>query len=172
MTLQTTYLGRGGELAVMAELLCRGYNVAVPEVDRGDDIFVVRDEDGDLYRVQVKTAIARPLLGGASTSALFKVKRSQLERPQRPELTFVLVVRSADRWSDFIVLRRYDLQDLHANDRVGKVVGDYLLLELRLSETDVRCGAASVQPFRNNWALWPPLMQGRQEVLEQEERTG
>ncbi len=27
----------------MAELLLRGWNVAIPEVDVGDDIFVVRD---------------------------------------------------------------------------------------------------------------------------------
>lgn len=30
-------------MAVMAEFLVRGYNVAIPEVDIGDDIFVVRD---------------------------------------------------------------------------------------------------------------------------------
>lgn len=43
----------------MAELVSRGYNVAVPEVDIGDDIFVVRDRDGQLSRVQVKTANAK-----------------------------------------------------------------------------------------------------------------
>lgn len=40
----------------MSEFLWRGYNVAIPEVDRGDDIFVVHDDDGTLHRVQVKTA--------------------------------------------------------------------------------------------------------------------
>jgi hypothetical protein len=34
------YVGRAGQLAVMAEFLLRGYNVAIPEVDEGDDIFV------------------------------------------------------------------------------------------------------------------------------------
>ena len=37
------YTGRAGQLAVMAELLLRGWNTAIPEVDVGDDIFVVRD---------------------------------------------------------------------------------------------------------------------------------
>ena len=37
------YVGKGGHLAVMGEFLLRGYNVAMPEVDVGDDIFVVHD---------------------------------------------------------------------------------------------------------------------------------
>jgi len=44
------YLGRAGQLAVMSEFLTRGWNVAIPEVDIGDDIFVVRDSDGNLSR--------------------------------------------------------------------------------------------------------------------------
>ena len=47
------YVGRAGQMAVMAEFLVRGYNVAVPEVDVGDDIFVVKDNDGEYSRVQV-----------------------------------------------------------------------------------------------------------------------
>ena len=40
----TQYTGRAGHLAVMAELLIRGWNTAIPEVDVGDDIFVVWKE--------------------------------------------------------------------------------------------------------------------------------
>ena len=36
------YVGRAGQLAVMSEFLLRGYNVAIPEVDEGDDVLVVR----------------------------------------------------------------------------------------------------------------------------------
>ena len=53
------YLGKAGQLFVMSELLFRGWNVAIPEVDVGDDIFVVKDDSGQLQRVQVKTAIAK-----------------------------------------------------------------------------------------------------------------
>ena len=38
----THYIGKAGHLAVMGELALRGYNVAMPEIDEGDDIFVVR----------------------------------------------------------------------------------------------------------------------------------
>lgn len=41
MSRMNLYLGHAGQMAVMAEFLVRGYNVAIPEVDVGDDIFVV-----------------------------------------------------------------------------------------------------------------------------------
>jgi hypothetical protein len=52
-----SYVGRSGQLAAMSEFLLRGYNVAIPEVDVGDDIFVVYDRLPKLWRIQVKTAI-------------------------------------------------------------------------------------------------------------------
>ena len=36
------YVGKAGHLAVMGELALRGYNVAMPEMDIGDDLFVVK----------------------------------------------------------------------------------------------------------------------------------
>ncbi len=59
----------------MAELLWRGWNVALPEVDLGDDVFVVKDEDGEMFRVQVKTATAREQQ--ASYVAQFRVDLNQ-----------------------------------------------------------------------------------------------
>ena len=37
----THYIGKAGHLAVVVELALQGYNVAVPEIDEGDDILVV-----------------------------------------------------------------------------------------------------------------------------------
>ena len=51
-----TYTGRSGQMAVMAELLDRGCNVAVPEVDVGRDLFAFLDEDADVTHLQIKTA--------------------------------------------------------------------------------------------------------------------
>jgi hypothetical protein len=41
-------MGKAGQLAVMAEFALRGYNVAMPEIDIGDDIFAVNDDNGNL----------------------------------------------------------------------------------------------------------------------------
>ena len=77
---QNLYFGKSGQLAVMAEFLIRGYNVAVPEVDVGEDIFVVRDKDGELSRIQVKTGNANELQSGGFR-VTFKVPLRQLEMP-------------------------------------------------------------------------------------------
>ena len=78
------YTGRAGHLAVMAELLLRGWNTAIPEVDVGDDIFVVRDSDGNMHRVQVKTAVAKTLKSGHS--AHFNLSLSQLSSSRQKRL--------------------------------------------------------------------------------------
>lgn len=97
------YLGRAGQMAVIAEFLARGYNVAVPEVDVGDDIFVVKDQSGDYSRVQVKAAVAAPTAIGYS--ARYAIKLAQIQFPSSPETWFVLANRFEQRWhsvlSDF-----------------------------------------------------------------------
>ena len=44
---RSAYVGKAGQLAVMAEYLMRGYNVAMPEVDEGDDVFVEMQGEDD-----------------------------------------------------------------------------------------------------------------------------
>ncbi len=56
MAEKPTHFGRAGEFFAMSELLLRGWNVAVPVVDVGDDVFVIDDNDKTTYRVQVKSA--------------------------------------------------------------------------------------------------------------------
>ncbi len=81
--MQNLYTGMSGHLGAMSEFLSLGYNVAIPEVDRGDDVFVVRDDDGDLSRIQVKTANARTTQYGYR--AMVAVPMLQLEIPKDPE---------------------------------------------------------------------------------------
>jgi hypothetical protein len=45
MSEKKTHFGRAGEYFAMSERLLRGWNVAVPVVDVGDDVFVIDDND-------------------------------------------------------------------------------------------------------------------------------
>ena len=90
------YLGKAGQAYVMSQFLARGWNVAVPEVDVGDDIFVVRDEIGDFSRIQVKTAHATARKNGFS--APFNLPIEQLRRLTIPELTYCFMIRFEDEW--------------------------------------------------------------------------
>ncbi|MEZ4888769.1 MAG: group I intron-associated PD-(D/E)XK endonuclease [Chitinophagales bacterium] len=80
------YLGQAGQLFAMSEFLARGWNVAVPEVDVGDDMFVVRDKDGIFQRVQVKTGTGK--IKSKSFSTQFSLNFSQLVTPISPELYY------------------------------------------------------------------------------------
>jgi len=71
--MQNLYIGSAGQAAAMSEFLVRGYNVAIPEVDRGDDLFVVQDASGSFNRIQVKTSIAKKKVKKNTYAAQFNI---------------------------------------------------------------------------------------------------
>lgn len=153
-----TFFGRAGEMAVMAELLLRGWNVAVPEIDIGDDVFVVRDSNGEFKRVQVKSANSKQ----QNKSIIFQISISskRLTTPVTPELTLVFPVRSKEdeRWKFFCVINRSTLNTLFVNDNVGNKnsKGD---VNFRFKyETDIKkltIGTADLSKHINDWASFP-----------------
>ena len=142
-------------MAVMSELLWRGWNVAVPEVDVGEDILVVRDEDGDFWRVQVKTATAQPQLAGCS--AQFSISLSQLELTRNPDLIFVFAIRSTGWWEPFIIIDRETLLGEHIAHGVGSVSDGNLILRFSVQDSKLLCSRRDFQAYRNNWSWWPVL---------------
>src|SRR4051812_42530533 len=116
---QNLYVGRAGQLAVMAEFLLRGLNVALPEVDVGDDVFVVKDDSGELWRIQVKTATAYPQRGGYA--AQFNVALGQLRKLRTPDLIYVFATRGPAGWEPFIIVDRRILQTEHEDQGVGSI---------------------------------------------------
>lgn len=107
------YKGKAGHLFVMSELLWRGWNVGIPEVDVGDDVFVVHDKEGDLRRVQVKTTDARIYKNKKGFSATFTIPRDQLKKPKKNEPVFTLVVRKKDAFTDVILIERKELEGIY-----------------------------------------------------------
>jgi hypothetical protein len=152
---QNLYVGRAGQMAVMAELLWRGWNVAIPEVDVGEDVLVVKDEGGDLWRVQVKTATARFQWEGYS--AQFSIPLKQLDAPRVPDLVYVLVIRSATSWEPFIIIDRQTLWDEHRIHGIGSVSRGNLILRFSLQDSHLRCSNRDFLPYRNDWSKWPIL---------------
>lgn len=97
------YMAKAAHLAVMAELAARGYNVAMPEIDIGDDIFAVNDESGNFWRVQVKYGKVKKQT--KSIAAIFSCRENQLQKPDTPELYYVFVFRTDDGWRHVIFSR-------------------------------------------------------------------
>jgi hypothetical protein len=148
----TGYVGKAGHLAVMAEFLLRGYSVAMPEVDVGDDIFVVHDRSGRLWRIQVKTAIGKQRAYGYSGQ--FAVALAQVEEVKEPDLYYVFALRRAAQW-DFLVIPRQLLFEEYRDHGVGSVSGGNVILTLRFRGSEVLCSGRNFQQHRNNWSTWP-----------------
>jgi hypothetical protein len=154
------YLGRAGQLAVMAEFLARGWNVAVPEVDVGDDIFVVRDLDGTLFRVQVKTGAARERKGGVTVT--FSLAHDQLTSPLVPELTYVFAVRQAEAWSAFILIDRLALEEEHRVSGAGSLSKQgKVIFNMALKGSSVLCSGQDFSGYLADWGKWPIIPHGR-----------
>jgi hypothetical protein len=73
-----TFTGASGQMAVIGELLQRGCNAAIPQVDVGTDVFAFRDDGEDVARIQVKTARAKWRKKGRGYSATFGVPMAKL----------------------------------------------------------------------------------------------
>src|SRR5229473_323045 len=104
------YFGRSGQLAVMSEVLYRRRNAAIPEVDVGDDVFVVCDEEENVTRVQGKSANATLQQGGYFVQ--FSIPLSQLKQTDPEGFVYIFPVRWEGRWADFIVIHRITLNHL------------------------------------------------------------
>ena len=146
------HVGKAGHLAVMAEFLLRGYNVAMPEVDIGDDIFVVEDRGGQLWRVQVKTGIGKAKGNGHEVKVAASL--TQLKERRTPDLFYVLALRLEERW-EFLVIPRDLLRAEHMVHDAGSASDDRVLFTLRVEAAGVLCSGRDWQAWRNDWGEWP-----------------
>ncbi|MFO0604534.1 MAG: hypothetical protein U0324_15235 [Polyangiales bacterium] len=164
LTDKTGHLGRAGQLAVMAELLARGWNVAIPEVDVGDDVFVAKDDGTRLTRVQVKTAT--PVDVGGAAVATFLIPPEQLMKAEEVPLVYVFAVPTDARWR-FVVVARRDLSvaraDMEASPRAGQPgrppsrSGSAVSLALRFEATGVSGWGRSFAMWESDWSAFPVL---------------
>jgi hypothetical protein len=145
------YRGRAGHLAVMSELLWRGWNVAIPQVDVGDDIFVVEDERGTFYRVQVKTSEGTHRDYGCS--AQYAISLHQLQTPKTPKLIYILALRFNGQWQDYLVIDRqtilakYETEGMGSHSENNSTINLYIKYETG----SVVCSGIDLSDFRNDW---------------------
>ncbi|MBI4649019.1 MAG: hypothetical protein HY738_21125 [Bacteroidia bacterium] len=152
------YLGKAGHLAVMSEFLTRGWNVAIPEVDIGDDIFVVQDDNGTLKRVQVKTSTSTERKN--NFSGQFNVPISQLrDYIVNFPVYYVFVVRHQNSWTIPILIRQDYLIDHFDNDKIGSEHEGILNLYFSYSETKVECSGIDFTKYIADFTDFPLIEQ-------------
>jgi hypothetical protein len=154
------HIGKSGHLAVMAELANRGYNVAMPEIDIGDDIFAVNDANGNMWRLQVKTSIATQRI--KTTTGQFRVRHSAIVTAMVPELHFVFTLRLPDRFR-FVVINRAVLSNYVQHQNVGSasvVKGTQwvnLYISLNNATGAATCSGTVFTQHLEDWNTWPVL---------------
>jgi Holliday junction resolvase-like predicted endonuclease len=102
----TTYIGKGGEYAVMSELLYRGYNANIMSVDDGIDI--IASKGAKFFYIQVKTTHYN-----SGRISLPGIKRDRFEKFQKHDTYYIFVIRyyleRASR-NEFIIFKHSDLE--------------------------------------------------------------
>lgn len=152
---KTQHIGTAGQLAVMSELAVRGYNVAIPQIDIGDDIFVVNDQAGGLWRIQVKTSNAKHQKTSRAYS--FRTRETAITVAANPDLYFIFVMREPERWR-FLVMTRAVLQSYTQNHNVGTLSpnGMYRNISITLHDDGrATCAGNDLRSFLEDWSHWP-----------------
>jgi hypothetical protein len=149
------YLGKAGHLRVMSEFLLRGYNVATPEVDVGDDVYVVQDDSGKLWKIQVKTATANPSKKGYSAQVKMPLKQLRLVRD--PEIRYIVAIREKKNWQPYIIIGRPDLYTLYKQEGIGSRSGAYVMFRFSFDKSSqkLNLGKRDLTGNMDNWEEWP-----------------
>jgi len=150
------YFAKGGETVAMSELLLRGYNVAVPAVDVGDDIYVVEDAESNLIRVQVKSSNCRKRRYGYMGQV--KLPLAQLRSNKKTKLVYIFALRFEGRWL-FVVTSRDRLEEeveLHHIGAKNKKVM-WLTFQYNVKENTLLCSGKDFSMYLDWEEYFPSL---------------
>jgi hypothetical protein len=147
------YLGRAGQSAAMSYFLGRGWNVATPEVDVGDDLLVIEDQKGFFTRIQVKTT--QSVERETGFRARFTLSIAQLQRRYNPELYYMLMLYRQHEWQHKLLIPRAALLFEYLTHQIGSSSGDNLLLYFSYENGKVMCSGRDFSEFYNNFVDFP-----------------
>ena len=152
-----TYTGRSGQLAVMAELLLRGCNAAVPRGQRRNCVFAFRDDTESVARIQVKTGQGSPYANGDGYVVQFGIPKKDIDRVDNPPLYYALAVWLEGHYVDYFIIGRTKIRDYWNGPEVfgSETVRDRVLY-LQCRE-QVMCREVDLSRSRNTWSSLPPL---------------
>ena len=138
----------------MSEFLMLGWNVAIPEVDIGDDIFVVQDDNGTLRRVQVKTSTSTSRR--SSYSGQFSVSVKNLRNnTSNIKVHYIFIVRHNQEWSKPLIVRQDYLLDHFENNNVGSEANGNITFYISYTNEKVECSGQDFTKYINNFTDFP-----------------
>ncbi|OPX89009.1 MAG: hypothetical protein A4E52_01125 [Pelotomaculum sp. PtaB.Bin013] len=91
------FIGKAGEMAVVSELLFRGFNANILAVDYGADVIALKNNK--VYQVQVKT---RTL--SSRNKVLYQFRKDTFDELNQQGYYVVLVIRDEEGINDYIIM--------------------------------------------------------------------
>jgi hypothetical protein len=140
----------------MSEFLMLGWNVAIPEVDIGDDIFVVQDDNGTLRRVQVKTSTSTTRKN--NFSAQFSVALKNLRNITNILVHYVFLVRHNEEWSKPVIIRQDYLLGHFENDNVGSEASGNITFYFSYANGKVDCSGQDFTKYVKDFTDFPKII--------------
>ncbi len=132
-----------------------GWNVAIPEVDIGDDIFVVQDDNGTLRRVQVKTSTSTTRK--SSFSGQFSVSVKNLGNITNSLAYYIFIVRHNNEWSTPVVIRQDFLLDHFENNKVGAEANGNVTFYFSYAGEKVECSGQDFTKYVRDFTDFPQI---------------
>jgi hypothetical protein len=139
----------------MSEFLMLGWNVAIPEVDIGDDIFVVQDDNGTLRRVQVKTSTSTSRKD--SFSGQFSVSVKNLQNISNIPVHYVFIVRHNDEWSKPVIIRQDYLLNHFENNKVGSESKGNITFYISFKAGKTECSGQDFTGYIKDFTDFPKI---------------
>lgn len=149
--ISTAQIGKGGEFAVMSELLFRGFNASSMTVDDGVDIAATKEKDGRFFFIQVKTTSCE------EDTFSVNIDKNSYSRYNVSNMFYVIVIRFIKDnllQNQYLVFNSYDIEKLASRDMTG-IYQKYISMKFKMWDGGifiVRQGKSDDVTFHlNNW---------------------
>lgn len=146
--IDSSYIGKGGEHLVCAELLFRGYNASIMSVDTGMDITATKD--GKLFSIQVKTANVN-----AFNAYNFDVRRVSFERTHQGNIFYIFILKEGKE-NQFLILPFYEMgKKVHEKAILHIPTHEKFRVKIDIRDEKVYLGNRQheMSYFLNNWEI-------------------
>jgi hypothetical protein len=111
------YVGQASENLVVAELIFRGFNAGILQVDEGIDVFAMNIKKNELYLIQVKHSYYDcPNRSGSITITV-----SSFEKNKKSNVYYIFVLERRVNKRDFLILPFYKVDELIKNGTINVV---------------------------------------------------
>jgi hypothetical protein len=146
--ISSSYIGKGGEHIVCAELLFRGYNASIMSVDVGMDLTATKE--GKLFSVQVKTSNIN-----SYNTYNFDVRKVSFEKSHSGNVFYIFVLKS-EKETNYLILPLYEMEKkVHEKAIIEIPSYEKYRVKLDVREGKIYLGNRThdMTYYLNNWTI-------------------